>query len=456
MTTNAGMKNTVTSDAVATNAVPTNYVIKGVWPLGGDPVDLYLSGGHLAAEPAAGATVIDADGLIALPGLVDLHTHLREPGREDAETILTGTRAAAAGGFTAVHAMANTDPVADTAGVVEQVWRLGRAAGYCEVRPVGAVTVGLRGERLAELGAMADSAAGVRVFSDDGHCVTSSALMRRALEYVKAFGGVVAQHAQDAELTEGAQMNEGELAGLLGLQGWPAVAEEAIIARDVLLAAHTGSRLHVCHLSTAGSVEIVRWAKSRGYPVTAEVTPHHLLLTEDLIRGYDPVYKVNPPLRSSADVAAVRQGLADGTIDVVATDHAPHPVEAKDCEWAVAAMGMLGLETALSVVQATMVDTGLLDWAAVADRMSAAPARIGGLSRQGRPLTAGSAANLVLVDPSAARTVEPSRLQSLSRNTPFAGMKLPGAVVATFYRGRPTVLGGSVTETMGPQTGADD
>ena len=445
MTTNAGM-----TDAVAVDAVtPSNYVIKGVRPLGGEPTDLYLRDGYLAEDPAPGATVIDAAGLVALPGLVDLHTHLREPGREDAETIHTGARAAAAGGFTAVHAMANTDPVADTAGVVEQVWRLGRAAGYCEVRPVGAVTVGLRGERLAELGAMADSAARVRVFSDDGHCVTSSALMRRALEYVKAFDGVVAQHAQDAELTEGAQMNEGELAGLLGLQGWPAVAEEAIIARDVLLAAHTGSRLHVCHLSTAGSVEIVRWAKSKGYPVTAEVTPHHLLLTEDLIRGYDPVYKVNPPLRSAADVAAVRGGLADGTIDVVATDHAPHPVEAKDCEWAVAAMGMLGLETALSVVQATMVDTGLLDWAGVAERMSAAPARIGRVSRQGQPLRAGSAGNLVLVDPAAARVVDPAGLQSLSRNTPFAGMKLPGAVVATFYRGRPTVLGGAVLETLG-------
>ena len=425
-----------------------DYVLKGVRPLGGEPTDLYLHGGRLVQDAPAGATVIEADGLIALPGLVDLHTHLREPGREDAETIRTGSRAAAAGGFTAVHAMANTDPVADSAGVVEQVWRLGQEAGYCEVRPVGAVTMGLRGERLAELGAMADSAARVRVFSDDGHCVTSSSLMRRALEYVKAFNGVVAQHAQDAELTEGAQMNEGELAGILGLQGWPSVAEEAIIARDVLLAAHTGSRLHVCHLSTAGSVEIVRWAKSKGYPVTAEVTPHHLLLTEDLIRGYDPIYKVNPPLRSATDVAAVRAGLADGTIDVVATDHAPHPVEAKDCEWAVAAMGMLGLETALSVVQATMVDTGLLDWAGVAERMSAAPARIGAVAGQGQGLTAGSAANLTLLDPGASRVIDAGALQSLSRNTPFAGMKLPGAVVATFFRGKPTVLDGKVLETV--------
>ena len=311
----------------------------------------------------AGAEVIDATGLIALPGLVDLHTHLREPGREDAETVETGTHAAALGGFTAVHAMANTEPVADTAGVVEQVWRLGREAGYADVFPVGAVTVGLAGERIAELGAMADSAARVRVFSDDGKCVSDPLLMRRALEYVKAFDGVIAQHSQEPRLTENAQMNEGELSGRLGLAGWPAVAEEAIIARDCLLAAHVGSRLHVCHVSTAGSVEIVRQAKSRGWNVTAEVTPHHLLLTDELAATYDPVYKVNPPLRSAADVEALRAGLADGTIDIVATDHAPHPHEDKDCEWAAAAFGMLGLETALSVVQQTMVDTGLLDWA---------------------------------------------------------------------------------------------
>ena len=423
-----------------------NWTIRGARVLGGEPRDLYLRDGLLADAPAEDATVLEADGLIALPGLVDLHTHLREPGREDAETVLTGTRAAAAGGYTAVHAMANTDPVADTAGVVEQVWRLGREAGYCDVQPVGAVTVGIAGQKLAELGAMADSAARVRVFSDDGHCVSDAALMRRALEYVKAFGGVVAQHAQEPRLTEGAQMNEGEISSVLGLRGWPAVAEEAIIARDVLLAAHTGSRLHVCHLSTAGSVELVRWAKSKGYPVTAEVTPHHLLLTDDLVRGYDPVYKVNPPLRTAADVQAVRAGLADGTIDVVATDHAPHPVEAKDCEWAVAAMGMLGLETALSVVQHTMVDTGLLDWAGVADRMSVRAAAIGSLDGHGRPLEPGEPANLTLLDPAASRTIEPGAQYSRSRNTPFAGMKLPGAVHATFLRGTATVLDGKVVD----------
>ncbi|MGA8246222.1 MAG: dihydroorotase, partial [Nocardioides sp.] len=381
----------------------TTYWIKNVRILGGEPTNLVLDNGRIGhvgdlegVSSTNGVEVIDATGLIALPGLVDLHTHLREPGREDAETVLTGTQAAAMGGFTAVHAMANTDPVADTAGVVEQVWRLGREGGYCDVHPVGAVTVGLAGKQLAELGAMADSAARVRVFSDDGHCVDDAVLMRRALEYVKAFDGVIAQHAQEPRLTEGAQMNEGELSGRLGLAGWPAVAEEAVIARDCLLAAHVGSRLHVCHVSTAGSVDIIRQAKAAGWHVTAEVCPHHLLLTDGLAASYDPIYKVNPPLRSAADTEALRAGLADGTIDAVATDHAPHPLEDKDCEWAAAAFGMLGLETALSVVQETMVDPGLLTWASVAERMSFAPARIGRLGDQGRPLEDGAPANVVL------------------------------------------------------------
>lgn len=423
------------------------YLIKNVAVLGGTPTDLLLRDGVIAdpADAPADAEVIDATGLIALPGLVDLHTHLREPGREDAETVETGTRAAALGGFTAVHAMANTEPVADTAGVVEQVWRLGREAGYCDVYPVGAVTVGLEGERLAELGAMADSAARVRVFSDDGRCVSDAVLMRRALEYVKAFDGVVAQHAQEPRLTVDAQMNEGELSGRLGLAGWPAVAEEAIIARDVLLAQHVGSRLHVCHVSTSGSVELIRWAKGKGVDVTAEACPHHLLLTDELAATYDPIYKVNPPLRSAADVAALQEGLADGTIDIVATDHAPHPHEDKDCEWAAAAFGMLGLETALSIVQQTMVDTGRLDWAGVAERMSHAPARIGRVSdRHGRPVEVGEPANVVLYDPGARRTIEPSESASLSRNTPYRGMELPGRVVATFLRGKATVLDGKL------------
>jgi dihydroorotase len=426
----------------------TAYLIKNVGVLGGEPTDLLLSDGVVAeigtGLSADGAEVVDATGLVALPGLVDLHTHLREPGREDAETVESGTQAAALGGFTAVHAMANTEPVADTAGVVEQVWRLGREAGHCDVFPVGAVTVGLRGERLAELGAMADSAARVRVFSDDGKCVSDPLLMRRALEYVKAFDGVVAQHAQEPRLTENAQMNEGELSGKLGLTGWPAVAEEAIIARDCLLAAHVGSRLHVCHVSTAGSVDIVRQAKANGWNVTAECTPHHLLLTDDLAATYDPIYKVNPPLRSLADAEALRAGLADGTIDIVATDHAPHPLEDKDCEWAAAAFGMLGLETALSIVQATMVDPGLLDWAGVAERMSHAPARIGRLSDHGQPLEVGSSANVVLYDPAATRVVDAAEMSSLSRNTPYAGMELPGRVVATFLHGKATVLDGKL------------
>jgi dihydroorotase len=436
----------------------TDYLIKKARILGGEPVDLHLEDGRIAAigsdlaladRGTENVETIDATGLIALPGLVDLHTHLREPGREDAETVETGTRAAALGGFTAVHAMANTDPVADTAGVVEQVWRLGREAGYCDVFPVGAVTVGLGGERLAELGAMADSAARVRVFSDDGKCVSDPVLMRRALEYVKAFDGVIAQHAQEPRLTEEAQMNEGELSGRLGLRGWPAVAEEAIIARDCLLAAHVGSRLHVCHVSTAGSVEILRWAKAQsakdgGWNVTAEACPHHLLLTDELAATYDPIYKVNPPLRTAADVEAVRAGLADGTIDVVATDHAPHPHEDKDCEWQAAAFGMLGLETALSIVQQTMVDPGLIDWAGVAERMSVVPARIGRLDDHGRPIEEGEPANIVLYDPAATRTIEASEVASLSRNTPYAGMELPGRVVATFLRGKPTVLDGKL------------
>jgi dihydroorotase len=420
---------------------------------GSGPGDILIRDGVIAETgtglSATGAAVLEADGLIALPGLVDLHTHLREPGREDAETVATGTAAAALGGYTAVHAMANTEPVADTAGVVEQVWRLGRTAGHCDVRPVGAVTVGLDGKRLAELGAMADSAAHVRVFSDDGRCVDDPLLMRRALEYVKAFDGVIAQHAQDPRLTEGAQLNEGEMSGRLGLAGWPAVAEEGIVARDCLLAAHVGSALHICHVSTAGSVEIIRWAKSKGWPVTAEVTPHHLLLTDELAVGYDPVFKVNPPLRTAADVAELRRALADGTIDCVATDHAPHPVEAKETEWAAAAFGMTGLETALRVVQLAMVDTGLLDWAGVADRMSVRPARIGRLaadtaSAHGSPLVAGAPANLALYDP-AEPAARPGPGASKSRNLPYAAMELPGRVVATYLRGNATVLDGKLT-----------
>jgi dihydroorotase len=430
----------------------SRWFLRGVRPFGGAPTNLVLAGGVIAeagsSPDAAGAGVVDADGLVVLPGLVDLHTHLREPGREDAETVASGTRAAALGGYTTVFAMANTSPVADTAGVVEQVYRLSREAGHCDVRPVGAVTEGLAGERLAELGAMASSAAAVRVFSDDGNCVSDALLMRRALEYVKAFGGVVAQHAEEPRLTENAQMNEGTCSARLGLPGWPAAAEEAIIARDALLAGYVDSRLHVCHVSTAGSVEIIRWAKAKGWRVSAEVTPHHLLLTEELVATFDPVYKVNPPLRTAADVAALRAGLADGTIDCVATDHAPHAPQDKETEWAAARPGMLGLETALSVVIETMVEPGLLDWAGVADRMSLAPARIGRLRTAGADVAAslavGAPATLTLVDPAARWAVDPAALASRSRNTPYGGRTLPGRVQATFLRGRPTVLDGKI------------
>lgn len=427
-------------------------LIEGATLADGSRSDILIEGGVIrelgsGLSAPAGATRIDAAGLLALPGLVDLHTHLREPGYEQSETVLTGTRAAAAGGFTTVFAMANTSPVADTAGVVEQELSLGLDSGFARVQPIGAVTVGLRGERLAELGAMASSRASVRVFSDDGFCVSDPLLMRRALEYVKAFDGVIAQHAQEPRLTEGAQMNEGALSGELGLAGWPAVAEESIIARDVLLAEHVGSRLHVCHVSTAGSVDVIRWAKARGIPVTAEVTPHHLLLTEDLVRDYDSRFKVNPPLRRREDVEALRQALADGTIDIVATDHAPHPVEAKDCEWDAAANGMVGLESALSVVHESMVETGLIGWADVARILSQTPAHIGRIDGYDRGIAVGASANLALYDTSARRAFGTDDLAGKSSNTPYAGIDLPGRVLHTFHDGYATVTDGRVLDS---------
>ena len=427
------------------------HLLKGIRPYNEEATDLLIVDGVIAALGAEAAQQAanysdlkehDFTGLVALPGLVDIHTHLREPGREDSETVYSGTRAAAAGGYTAVFAMANTTPVADNAGVVEQVLNLGRQAGWVDVHPVGAVSAGLEGKHLSEMGAMAASKARVRVFSDDGKCVSDPMLMRRALEYVKAFDGVIAQHSQDPRLTENSQMHEGKVSAELGLRGWPAVAEESIIARDVLLTEHVGSRLHVCHLSTAGSVEIVRLAKARGINVTAEVTPHHLLLTDELARTYSPLYKVNPPLRTQADVEAVREALADGTIDVVGTDHAPHPVEDKDCEWQAGAFGMTGLETALSVVIETMVKTGKLDWRGVARVMSQTPARIGRLEDQGGDIAVGQQANLAIIDPNGTRVVDGASQLTASDNTPYAGMELPGQVIATFLHGAPTVLGG--------------
>ncbi|MGV8913501.1 MAG: dihydroorotase [Rhodoglobus sp.] len=411
----------------------------------GERADFTIDRGVFTDGSTADRT-IDASGLQALPGLVDLHTHLREPGFEQSETVLSGSRAAAIGGFTAVFAMANTMPVQDTAGVVEQVQSLGDAHGYATVRPIGAVTEGLGGTTLSEIGAMANSRASVRVFSDDGKCVHNALLMRRALEYVKTFDGVVAQHAQEPTLTVDAQMNEGAVSSELGLAGWPAVAEESIIARDVLLAEHVGARLHICHLSTAGSVDVIRWAKARGIAVTAEVTPHHLLLTDELVRGYDARFKVNPPLRRDEDVHALRAALADGTIDIVATDHAPHPPEAKECAWAEAAFGMVGLESALNVVQEAVVDTGQLTWADVARVLSTAPARIGRLDGYDTPFAIGSAANLVLIDPSARSTFSTESLRGKSTNSPYLGRTLPGRVLTTIHNGYETVRDGELVE----------
>ena len=432
------------------SASNSNYLLSGLTLPDGTSSDIQIANGVITAigkslPKNSADEVIDFKGSVVLPGLVDLHTHLREPGKEDAETVLSGSMAAAKGGFVAISAMANTSPVADTAGVVEQVYALGQSAGFVDVFPIGAVTQGLNGETLSEIGAMADSNARVRVFSDDGNCVHDPLVMRRALEYVKKFNGVIAQHAQEPALTIGSQMNEGVNSSRLGLKGWPAVAEEAIIARDVLLADHVQSRLHICHLTTAGGVDIIRWAKARGINVTAEVTPHHLLLTDDYANSYDPIFKVNPPLRTQRDVEALREGLADGTIDIVATDHAPHPAEAKECEWQEAAFGMLGLESALSIVNQTMVQTGLLNWEGVAERMSRAPSRIAGYVNHGGKIEVGAPAHLTVINPTQTYRVDRDLVASRSRNTPFHGMELSGVIQGTFFRGIPTYLAGQLT-----------
>jgi dihydroorotase len=403
--------------------------------------NLLIRDGRFADPSDAGSEVdrLDADGLIALPGLVDLHTHLREPGREDAETVESGTLAGARGGFTAVLAMANTTPITDTAEAAAHIAALGARSGYAEVVPVGAVSKGLDGVELAELGLMARCSAGVRVFSDDGHCVSDARLMRRALEYVRAFDGVVAQHAQDPQLAGlGACCHEGEISGKLGLSGWPPAAEAGMVARDVQIAELTRSRLHICHVSCAETVDVIRWAKQRSINVTAEVAPHHLALTTSEVLGYDPTYKVNPPLRPHEHVEALREGLADGTIDAVATDHAPHARHDKEHAFAEAAFGMLGLETALAVVVETMINPGLLSWSELANRMSIMPAHIARLSGQGQPLAVGEPANVVLVDPSARTVVDRDASASLSRNNPWHGRELPDPVVTTIWAGRVT------------------
>ena len=418
----------------------SRFVLQGA-TLPDDSIKDVLVEDGVIREIASGLTaeeIIDCTGLRLLPGFVDMHTHLREPGFEASETVLTGTQSAALGGFTAVHAMANTNPVADNAAVVEMIRNLGERAGYAEVFPIGAVTKGLEGKQLADLNLMNQSTAKVNVFSDDGKCVSDALLMRRALEYTKSFGGVIAQHAQEPTLTQDSQMNEGELSAVLGLKGWPAMAEEAIIARDVLLAEHTGGRLHICHLSTAGSVEVIRWAKARGISVTAEVTPHHLLLTEQLVKDYNPVYKVNPPLRTDSDVAALREALIDGTIDIIATDHAPHPSEQKDCEWAAAAFGMVGLETAASVAQLVLIESKRSTWQRLAEVLSHNPAEIAGDQGQGLAVEVGNPANLTLIDPNAQRTISAASA-SKSKNNPYAGLELPGSVVHTIYKGKFTV-----------------
>lgn len=424
-------------------------LIRGVKLSSGQVVNLLIEEGIITSFEGTGAdVVIEGEGLVALTGFVDLHTHLRQPGFEQSETILSGSKAAAKGGYTAVHAMANTMPVSDNAAVVEQVYRLGVEAGFCQVQPIGAITSGLGGETLADMKSMHASLAKVNVFSDDGMCVSDALLMQRALEYVSSFGGVIAQHAQEPTLTKGAQMNDGALARKLGLAGWPASAEASIVARDVLLAEKAGARYHVCHVSTKETVDVLRWAKTRNVEITAEVTPHHLLLTEDLVSEYNPVFKVNPPLRTMEDVLAVRAALADGTIDIVATDHAPHPSESKECEWSQAANGMIGLETAAGVVYETMVKPGLIDLIRYEQIMSLKPAAISGIDGQGIQIAVGAPANITIIDPAASWTVS-KETESLSSNNPYVGHSLTSKVAHVFFKGQQTVANGAVVQIGG-------
>ena len=423
-------------------------LLRGVRLYGeGDEVDVKIDDGQIAAigaglEVPGDAEIIDARGQVLLPGFVDLHTHLREPGREYAEDIETGSAAAALGGFTAVFAMANTDPVADSAVVTDHVWSRGQQVGLVDVHPVGAVTIGLKGKQLTEMGLMAAGVGRVRMFSDDGLCVEDPLVMRRALEYASGLGVLIAQHAEEPRLTVGAVAHEGPNAARLGLAGWPRAAEESIVARDALLARDAGARVHICHASTAGTVELLKWARTQGISITAEVTPHHLLLDDSRLNTYDGVNRVNPPLREASDAVALRQALADGVIDCVATDHAPHGTHEKCCEFANARPGMLGLQTALSVVVETMVNPGLLTWRDVARVMSEAPAGIVGLPDQGRPLEVGEPANLTVVDPETTWTVHGPALASRSDNTPYESMELPATVTATLLRGKVTARDG--------------
>ncbi|WP_438484795.1 dihydroorotase [Streptomyces sp. S186] len=423
-----------------------SLVVRGVRPYGEEPVDIRIADGRIA-EIGHGIDATDADeldrhGLIALPGFVDLHAHLGEPDDEEAETLESGSAAAALGGYTAVFTMADSDPVADNPAVVCRTWQRGQSIGLVDVHPVGAVTAGLRGERLAEISAMARSDAGVRVFSDARHCVADALLMRRALEYAASLDVVIAQRPEEQRLTEGAQAHEGANAARLGLSGWPAVAEEVMVARDALLAEQAGAGVHFSQVSAAGTMRLLRWVKHQGIRVTADVSPHHLLLTDDCVAGYDPAFKVNPPLRSADHVLELRRALAEGVVDCVATGHSPCPPGAKEREWAQARSGAIGLQTALSVVVKAMVLTGCLDWRGVARVMSERPARIAGLADHGRPIAVGEPANLALVDGDAQWTVRAAELASPGGNSPYVGMTLPATLVTTFLHGRVTADAG--------------
>ncbi len=408
----------------------------------GETTDITIDNGVITAIGRTQSKGIDCSGLVCLPGLVDLHTHLREPGYESSETIETGSAAAAMGGYTAVFAMANTLPVTDSAEVAEFVFEKGQRVGLVDVQPIGAVTKRLEGKELSDLEAMALSKARVRVFSDDGNCVDDSGLMKRALIEAKRFDGVIAQHAQSHELTVGSQMNDSALSAELGLTGWPAAAEVEIIKRDIELSLELDARVHICHITTAEGLDVVRWGKSKGAKVTSEVTPHHLMLTQELVRTLDPVYKVNPPLRLKTDTIALREGLLDGSIDILATDHAPHAAEKKSCDWSMAANGMTGLEVAASVLQQVLIEEGGQGWEMFAKVASTKPSQIGRLFHHGQ-IAEGRQANLVLIDPSARRLID-STTQSLSTNNPWIGLELPGRVVHTLLRGVFTVKDGQL------------
>lgn len=400
-------------------------------------------GADLAGSAPQGAEVLDLDGQVLLPGLVDMHVHLREPGREDTETIATGSAAAAQGGFTAVFTMANTAPVTDNPAIAEMVWFKGQNTNLCDVHPVGSISKGLEGKELTEFGMMADSDAKVRMFSDDGKCVDDPRLMRRAIEYSKGMDVLLAQHCEEPRLTEGAVAHEGETAARLGLGGWPRVAEESIVARDAIMARDYGGRLHICHASTEGTVELLRWAKAQDIPLTAEVTPHHLLLTDARLETYDGVNRVNPPLREQRDVEALRAALIDGTVDCVATDHAPHGSEDKCCEFDQARPGMLGIETSLALIAKIFVIDGDEDWHFVAKVMSERPAEITKLPGHGRPIAVGEPANLCAVDVNQKWTAHGKDMASKADNTPYEGMEMPVKVTTTLLRGKVTCKNGS-------------